>query len=158
VPNVDVYVTVFDPNENIILDKVLADKEQKLLLNQNGTYTIEYSASDNRNKPRITTFSIQTLDVIKPVIEINGQIKTTVKTGEVLRLPEYIVTDNVSSSDELLKYIYLETPSFGYKTIAIGNNYGTYKFQQKGTYNLVYFAMDKSGNYTYKTFTIKVTD
>ncbi len=155
-PNVDTFVTVKDPNGNVILNNVKADNDHELVLDKSGRYVIEYSATDERNLKRYITYNVNTLDVVKPVIEINGQIKTTVKVGQVLELPDYYVTDNMSQGDKILRYVYLETPTFGYKTIAIGNHVGTYKFQQAGTYKLVYFAMDEASNYVYKTFTITV--
>ena len=97
------------------------------------------------------------MDDIAPVIEINGQIKTTAKVGDVLTLPTYNVTDNKTQDSKLLKYVYLSTPTFGYKTISVGDDMGTYIFQVEGDYTLVYFAMDDSSNYSYKTFTIHVT-
>ena len=157
-PFSEVYLRVTDPNGDVIVNNVLANVEQKIVLNKNGRYGIEYYAADDYDNRTFISYNVFTLDVIKPVIEINGQIKTHVKVGEALELPGYFVSDNVSQPSEILKYIYLETPSFGYKTIAIGDNYGTYKFQQAGTYELVYFAMDKASNYAYKTFTITVTN
>ena len=157
-PNVDTFVKVTDPNGNVVLNNVKADVNQELVLDKAGRYIVEYTATDERGLKRFISYNINTLDVVKPVIEINGQIKTTIKVGQVLELPEYYVTDNMSKADKILRYVYLETPTFGYKTIAIGDHVGTYKFQKAGTYKLVYFAMDEASNYVYKTFTITVTE
>ena len=155
-PYSEVYLRVTNPDGDVIVNNVLANVEHKIILDKNGRYSIEYYSADDYDNRTFISYNVFTLDVIKPVIEIDGQIKSTVKVGEALQLPNYFVSDNVTDPKDMLKYVYLETPSFGYKTIAIGDNFGTYKFQQAGTYKLVYFAMDKSSNYSYKTFTITV--
>ena len=157
-PCCDTYLVVKDPDGKIIIDNAPADREHKLLLNKNGRYSVEYNSVDEYDNYREISYNLFTLDVVDPIIEINGQIKTKVKVGEILVLPDYYVTDNYNAPEDILKYVYLETPTFGYKTIAIGDVEGTYKFQVAGEYTLVYFAMDKSSNYAYKTFTITVTN
>ncbi|MBO5713168.1 MAG: hypothetical protein J6R88_03110, partial [Clostridia bacterium] len=156
-PYCDVTVSVTDPDGEFVIGNASADKEYSFTFTKYGTYVVTYTSKNELNKSRNSITNINVLDKDAPVIEINGQIKTNYKVGEVLTLPTYSVTDNVCETKDIYKYIYLETPTFGYKTIACGNDVGTYIFQAPGKYTLVYFAMDNTSNFAYKTFDITVT-
>lgn len=163
-PNCEVFVSVKAPDGSYVLGSltqgVSANEEHKILLDQVGRYEVKYTSKDEDHGNRVTSFSkiINTLDIVNPTIEINGQIKTNYKVGNVLQIPEYFVSDNITAEGDMLSYVYLQTPSFGYKTICANGNKGTYKFQKKGTYVLTFYAMDKASNVTTKSFVLTVTD
>lgn len=161
-PNCDAYVSLKAPNGDYVLGSaskgVIANQDYFVDLDQNGAYFVTYTSVDERNNKRTVSYSINTLDQIKPTIEIDGQIKSHVKVGDVLSLPTIHVSDNLTDPKDMLVYVNLKTPTFGYKVIKINDYEGTYVFQQAGTYELVVFVMDSSSNYSQKSFVITVTD
>ena len=88
---------------------------------------------------------------------MKGQVKTQYKVGDKLVLPEYKVTDNNTKEEDMTVYVYLTTPSFGFKTVGVkGISFG-YTFVVAGDYRLTFYVRDGSGNYVIKNydFTVK---
>ena len=162
-PNCDVTLSVMAPDGTFVLGSlttgVAANVEYSITLDQLGTYVIRYKALDERgNGKNPLPIMINTLDVIAPTVEIDGQIKSNYKVGDLLIVPEMIVEDNIATQEELNSYVFLQTPSFGFKTLYTNGTKGDYVFQQKGTYVLKFVAMDKDSNVTERSFTLTVTD
>ena len=161
-PECKVYVSVKDPDGTYIIGSaqsgVEANKDYRIKLTKYGTYVVMYRSKDERGaKEARLTFNVKSVDLIDPVLEIKGQVKTQYKVGDKLVLPEYKVTDNNTKEEDMTVYVYLTTPSFGFKTVGVkGVSFG-YTFVVAGDYRLTFYVRDGSGNYVIKNydFTVK---
>lgn len=113
-----------------------------------GNYTVRYIATDDSGNARRFNITVYVADVIPPVIEVSG-IKGEVKAGETIAIPEMTVTDNASSPEKILTYVY----------VYYGNNLtklvsGSYTFKESGEYKIRFVAYDEYQNYTITEFTV----
>ncbi|MBO5712960.1 MAG: hypothetical protein J6R88_01995, partial [Clostridia bacterium] len=151
-------VTVVDPNGTTILSGVKANRTNSFVASVYGVYTITYTSRDEEGNVTNLKYLATVVDTENPVIEISGQVTTTARVNSYLTVRSFTATDNVSTNANILKYVFIETPNYGYKAVQVnGYSTATYKFEVAGEYKLVYVAMDKAGNIAYKTFTITVT-
>ena len=135
-----VRVIVKDPSGKTVIDEYLAES-RKIILNQYGTYTITYRATDSLGKGTSNAFNVVVYDDKPPVIILNDAVKNEYAVGSELTIPACTVTDNYSKN--LTAKIYMKTPDGDYKTLTAGT---AYKFERKGCYVLVYSAQDEFGN------------
>ena len=162
-PECKVYVSVKDPDGTYIIGTasqgVEANKNYKIKLTKYGTYVALYTSKDERGaKEAKRTFNVKSVDLVDPVLEIKGQVKTSYKVGDKLVLPEYKVTDNNTLEDDMTVYVYLTTPSFGFKTVGVkGLSFG-YTFVTAGNYQLTFYVRDGSGNYVIKEYKVTVKE
>jgi hypothetical protein len=143
-------VTVKDPQGNKIINERLTESTT-ITLNKYGTYSIQYEAIDSLGKKTISSFNVVVYDSEVPSIVVNGAIKQEYSVGETLKLPTSVVTDN--HSQNLTAKIYLKTPSANYIALNGGQDY---RFEEKGSYLLVYSAQDNFGNLRRITYDITV--
>ncbi len=144
--NIEGHVSVQDPDKNYVvaldgteLREVSFDKEYEIELSIFGTYTVIYSAKDTKGNEQRYTVAIGVYDFEKPVITIDGKIKATAKLGDEVKLPEASVVDNVDT--DLPYYVYIRRPDNVYLPAAKVTT-----FDQVGTYNITYMALDSAGN------------
>ena len=162
-PECKVYVSVKDPDGTYIIGTassgVEANKNYRIKLTKYGTYVAMYTSKDERGaKEARRTFNVKSVDLIDPVLEIKGQVKTQYKVGDKLVLPEYKVTDNNTKEEDMTVYVYLTTPSFGFKTVGVkGISFG-YTFVVAGDYQLTFYVRDGSGNYVIKNYNFTVKE
>lgn len=161
-PECEVFVTVQNPAGAYVLgsekEGVSATKAHTVSLTEYGNYKVTYSSKDEAGKRTQIQYIIKSTDNVDPVLEINGQIKTKVKVGDELYIPDYKVSDNVTAVENIRSYVYIETPNYGLKTVSVSGIKFSYKFKAAGKYTLAFYAQDGSGNYVIKQFTITVTE
>ncbi len=158
-PNVSCTVTVKDPNGNIakdvngnLLNAVDATIEYQIKISEYGQYIATYSAFDSSDNETNFIFAINIDDATAPIITVTGTIPSSVKVGETVRVPSYIVTDDIDENP--IVSVYVET-SYG-QTYYLGTH-NAFKPQHEGTYTLRIRAMDSAGNVSYESFTFEVT-
>lgn len=162
-PECKVYVSVKDPDGTYIIGSasqgVEANKNHKIKLTKYGTYVAQYTSKDERGaREAKLSYNVKSVDLVDPVLEIKGQIKTSYKVGDKLSLPEYKVTDNNTDEEDMTVYVYLTTPSFGFKTVGVkGLSFG-YTFVTAGDYKLTFYVRDGSGNFVIKEYNVTVKE
>lgn len=110
---------------------------------QRGNYMVTYYAVDssgNRSAPLNLTFIVD--DFIPPVIQLNTAEKIYHEVNKPYLSIPASVTDNFYSSSDITFY----------------KTFDNVNFQKPGIYTEVFFAMDASGNQTYKTRYVEVKD
>lgn len=162
-PECKVYVSVKDPDGTYIIGSassgVEANKNYKIKLTKYGTYVAFYTSKDERGaKEAKRTFNIKSVDLVDPVLEIKGQVKSSYTVGDRLILPEYKISDNNTKEEDMAAYVYLTTPSFGFKTVGVKGLAFGYTFVVAGDYKLTFYVRDGSGNYVIKDFKITVKE
>lgn len=115
-----------------------------------GVYKIEYKAVDSRGNISTQTYSVEILDEVKPEMTIEGNLPSTVKRGEKVKLPSAIVTDNVSVNLRADIFVIEES---GKMNVVDGDEY---VFSQKGKYIVRYFCRDDEYNFVIRDFVITV--
>ena len=142
--SVPVKFTVTGPDKKVILTGS-ADKRYEFYTEQYGRYRIEYQAY---GADAIMT-TVYCYDIVPPEIKV-GKLPESVEVGTTLTLPEAEYSDNYTSTDKLLSYVY----------VLYGNNRkelikdGSYTFKTAGEYTIRYAVYDEYQNYTVAEFTV----
>ena len=153
--NVTFSLTVFAPDKKTVVKDVngveLKDvdpgKEYQIKVSEYGQYLVTYTAADTFNAtPNKTnfTYAITIEDDVKPVITFKHGFATTAKVGDVIVLPDFTVTDNVSATDNIVVTKYCLT-SNGY-LIVLDGDANSVKVAYEGTYEFRVIATDEKGN------------
>ena len=157
-PNSEVTVTVTSPNGGIVtstdgvpLDKADCSRDYEIKLGEYGKYVVTYNARDGKNNSSRSSYTINVNDDVPPVMSFEKGFKTACKIGEIYVIPEYTVSDDVSSAENITCGIYVLTPFDKVEMVSDK----TYTFRAEGEYTLYIFACDEAYNYTF--YTVKVT-
>ena len=162
-PESSATLTVIAPDGSVMKDNtgktlkdVPIDEEYVITLSQYGKYTVSYVVTEvnwvgNRNKPNIT---ITVADEEAPVIEFTGTVSDTADVGDVIVLPEYKVTDNLSSEDEISVRAFVINAQGRFIELTDGAN--AIRCEYAGKYTFIVYATDASGNSSSLTVEVNV--
>lgn len=182
-PNAELRVTVSKGNTTVKdlsgneIEGVLVDPNKPISfkVEKSGNYRVSYdmldtAAVDDNGDPIEESQSkpIRVYDYEAPVISVNGSVKTTVKKGDTITIPEVKVTDNDGGNLTMLQVCMIRPTGY---IDAIADNLSssgtpntdtvkssTYTFAATGTYYLRLMATDQYGNYEKKEYVIKCED
>ncbi len=143
----DIRLTITAPDGTKLLNNLSAWNGGSIEVNQYGTYKVEYVIFDNAGMR--TTFSREftVYDRVKPVITLSGNVPTTVKVGENLKLPQASVYDN--NKVDIAYKVYVTTPNGSIITVTEQG----FKVEEEGRYTVVYYAIDDDGAFDIQKFT-----
>ena len=146
-----VKVTVTCGKDTILYNKD-ASEVQSFAINQYGVYQIIYSveAEDMGGLAKVTRF-VYCYDTVKPELEFDGSILSTIRSGDTIKLPSYTIKDNGDVSKATVT-IYVCTPDGVMHTVSGGN----VKLTGAGEYIVYYQVTDENGNMSTYTFRISV--
>lgn len=113
------------------------------------TYKAVYTAIDECGNESTKICVLNAIDLVDPVVKINGDMAETWTVDEKVTLPSYVV-EYVLDSEDNLSYIVCITPSDRHEYIADG----AYTPKEKGLYIVRYVAMDVYGNSTIVEFKV----
>ena len=163
--NIDLRMTVETPSGKVAKDingvelkNIVPNKVYTLGLDEYGQYLVKYTAVDTSNvRPNDAsyTYAIFVVDGIAPMIKLSGNVKSTVKVGDIMVIPKFTVSDNISTADELEVSCYVATNTGVWIKLADGER--GVKATAPGTWKLAIYAMDKAGNLSFVTYEITVT-
>ncbi len=148
-------VSVFSPSGAVLVKDAELTEKLSVTLDAYGYYRFEYTLTDGAHNTGKRTYRVRVADVTPPAIEF-GSVPTEARAGDTLTVPEMKVTDDNSSlGEESLQYfVYLRNPD----TLLIKVREGEkIKLEQAGTYKLIVYAIDGSGNISYEIREIVVT-
>ncbi len=142
--------TVKDVN-GVELKEVDPEVERKIVLDMYGAYIIQFYGEDQSgNRERNISYSINVIDVVAPVIKLDGEVQATASVGEKITLTAAKAYDDKDGEVDVLMYV--QTPES--KVLKIKEK--TYTFTMKGVYVIKYYACDKQGNSTILEYTVTV--
>ncbi|MBR1968650.1 MAG: hypothetical protein IKA11_04580 [Clostridia bacterium] len=149
-----VTVSVTAPDgETRIIDRANTDKELSFTPTELGEYTISYAIMDGYGNPARSTYVVQVVDQVNPTLTVNAKLKSEIKLGATVTLPEATATDAVDGAcDVIILVRYLDT--YG---LVVAKD-GKYTFDKAGKYQVIYQTHDLSYNYTQQIFTVTVTE
>lgn len=171
-------LTVTDPDNNVILGNVVPDKDYTLTLDKIGRYRIVYTAADSLGNSRgaVAGTTVNVVDVIEPTLDVNFDFKQVYKTGSVIKLPDFTVTDNTDNvycdvllqlpSNEIRLLIHSENGAITSYLLSSDTTYpnsfkvseNSFKLEHAGKYVITYVAYDDGFNYVRKTVEIIAVD
>ncbi|MBQ3571467.1 MAG: hypothetical protein IJA15_01425 [Clostridia bacterium] len=119
-----------------------------ILLSEYGQYTAVYTATEDKSFSLRPTkkeflFGINAVDMEAPEITFNGDFQTAVKVGEILLIPDFTVSDNLSSAEEIIVAKFVYNP---YGAIVELTNGNSVKVAHEGRYEIRIIVIDKIGN------------
>ena len=154
-PNVTFTVSVTSPNGGFVKDvngkelhEVDPSVSYQIILSEYGQYTVTYTATEDKAfspRPMKQTFvcGVTVVDMEAPEITFKGSFQTSVKVGEVLVIPDFTVSDNLSSAEEILSIKFICNPYGGIIRLVNGNSMIA---EHVGIYEIRVIAIDKIGN------------
>lgn len=162
-PNVVVKLSVYDGDGNIVSDingvklaNVDAGKEYVIKLDKYGIWNAKYTAQKENwaiGSRKFTAY-INVVEQEPPVITINSDFTKTVKVGEVIILPDFSVTDNITSSDNLTVTKFIIDADGRLVMLNGGSN--SLKANKAGKYVMCIVANDEFGNVATWSYTVTV--
>ena len=163
-PNVSLTLTVSDRSGNavksqdgIVLQNVSADREYSFVASEYNQYSVTYTACDTFNgKDYAFSYVIDVEDREKPVIEFASDIAKTVKLGELIVIPDFTVTDNVTDSNKLTVAKYVCTPTGNIMSIPEKSN--AFRPATAGVYEIRIAVTDEAGNMSLIRLSVTVTE
>ena len=171
-PSVTGTLTVKTPGSKIAkdaktgqsLENVSPYQAYSIKLEEFGAYSVTLTLSDG-SKQTQGTFSIYTVDRVKPVFRFNHYFKTSAKVGDTVTIPNFTVSDNKSATANIIVTTYVYTPNGELLVLKDSHNKdenssvinkNSVKCTIPGTYEFRLFAEDEAGNLAYvrKAFTV----
>lgn len=160
-PTVDFTVTVFGPDNKpvsdingTLLSKVDPEKEYTIKLDAYGQYRVVYTAADSDLGMSVQLpYTVTVLDTVAPVIEIQGEKTRAAKAGDVLMMPTFAVTDDVTAKEELTVCVFVKTPR---GSLIYLDGADSVKASEVGIYEFRVTVIDAAGNCAVQTVTYTV--
>ena len=170
------YVSMTDSNGNKILDKADASIDHKVVLNEYGSYRIEYDAKDGNGRTSNRSFTICCVENEKPQLIVNFTPSEYYSVGSTFDLPSYTFDDNSKNctldvslylpsgqgiaiehcemvDGEISKENYLDLDHYSEQLV---QNSHAVKLYMAGKYTLRYLTIDAYGNMNFKEFVLNV--
>lgn len=144
-------IRIVDPEGNVIYTSS-DGTGTTITIDKYGTYYVNYSAKDSMGNPMTLSRPISVIDEVAPTISINGEFETSYSLNQRVKLPEIIVNDNYSSSENIETRIYIITPDSVTKIV----NNNEFVASMEGRYIVRYFAIDEAGNISFVDFALEV--
>lgn len=164
-PNVVISMTVTDGSGNVVKDingvllqNVDPRVEYQVKLESYGQYSVVISADDTFNQRannRKYTYALNVDDDAAPEIEFSGDFVSTAKVGDVLIIPDFTVSDNITAAENIVVTKYVLTPNGVLVTLSGASN--SIRTATAGEYEFRIIAMDEAGNITMVRKAITVT-
>ncbi len=163
-PNVTLTLTVSDrsgkavmASDGTALQSISADREYTFVASDYGQYSVSYTAYDTFNG-RDYTFSyvINVEDREKPVVAFASEIVKTIKLGELIVIPDFTATDNVTASENLIIAKYICTPTG--KLILLPEQSNAFRPSSAGVYEVRITVTDEAGNMSLIRLSVTVTE
>lgn len=163
-PNVTLTLTVSDQSGNavtasdgIALQGVSADREYTFVASDYGQYSVSYTAYDTFNgRDYAFSYVINVEDREKPVVDFASEIVKTIKLGELIVIPDFTATDNVTASENLTIAKYICTPTG--KLISLPEQSNAFRPSSAGEYEVRITVTDEAGNTLLTRLTVTVTE
>lgn len=163
-PNVVYTLTVSDPSgqpirdiNGVLLENADPTKDYVIKLDDIGRYSVNYSIEEaaefvSKPNPQPFDYTLNVVDKIAPTIEWKGEFVTTLNVGEVFIVPEYVVSDNYNTAEELGVAVYVETPV--HQLFMLPGN--SIQMTHVGEYKIRVMVVDKTGNITTEIYFVEV--
>ena len=165
-PSVVVTIKVLDPTGEVVKDingKDITNAfiENIITTSKIGDYKVMYTITENddfgvRQFSTNYTLTIRVRDTIAPTVEFTSKYTKTAKVGDTLVMPDFTVSDNESSLDKMIVYVYVINPNGMLQSIDANVVNGKLEVIDRnsiicstaGVYTFQVMAIDEAGNLT----------
>lgn len=122
-----------------------------------GQYRVSYTAIDNFNGiPAQWGYNVTVEDEIAPEIKFSGAAVGTAKVGDLIAIPDFTVTDNLSATENITVMKYVLNPNGELITIPANSN--SIRCSKAGLYEFRIMAVDEAGNVKIERLSVTVTE
>lgn len=137
--------------DGITLDRILANRDYTIELNEYGNYRVRYYVLDAEGNvvKQLQSYQMRVVDDEAPKIAL-GEKKTSVKLGATVQVATAQVEDNISQENEI--YVFVKAPSGVITQITNGE----FKADRVGVYTVMYAVYDEAGNMASAYYTVTV--
>ncbi len=160
-PNVTFTFTVTTPKgktvtatDGTLLRNADPTKGYYITVEEFGQYLISYKAEDTSKRKMSGSYVINVMDDIAPTISFKQDFVTTVSVGRAICIPEWTVSDNISSADDIIVSKCIVNPLGN--VIALPRDSNSLLTSNTGIYEIRIIVCDKAGNITLVTQKITV--
>ena len=155
-PNLEYYLTVFAPDgsfakdiNGVVLNKVDPTVNYVIRLSDIGAYKVEYVIAEAKNfltrqNKSSLKYTLIIADEDAPELIWKGSFPTELTVGDTFIVPEYEVSDNYSSKDNIIVRVFVETPAS--QLIMLPGN--SIQMTHDGVYEIRVMVVDEAGNIT----------
>lgn len=162
-PEVTFFVSVTDPDgkavaasDGILLQNVAPDREYVFTAEKYGQYQINYTAEDTFNgKPYTFGYAVTIEDREPPSVKFKSEFPVEVKKGELIVIPDFTVSDNVTAAENLVVNKYVLTSSG--VLVSLSSDSNSFRPTKEGLYQVRIVVTDEAGNVTLIRRSITVT-
>lgn len=147
-------VSVYAPDGSIVTDvdgrklqNVNAKKSYSIKIKAYGQYRVSYEAQEGSlERPNTSTliYVLNVIDNVAPEIEFKHSFPTEVAVGEYIILPDYTLSDNVSTEENIKCYKFIVDPSGTVN--ALSENSNSLRATRAGIYEIRLMIYDEAGN------------
>lgn len=162
-PFVTFTLTVKNPNGSVATDvngKKLENVDPTavytLKMANYGQYFVSYKAVDSVGNVNDWSYPLIVKDDVLPTLTFSGSFKDTAQVGDTLVLPNFTVSDNVTSANDLIVKKYVYTPSGTVYELSKSSN--SIVCLQTGEYEFRITVMDEEGNLALYTRKVTVSE
>ena len=156
-PNVQAYVTVVTPSgeravsvDGVALEGVDATKDYQISLSEYGDYLISVVAKEasgwKYSNEAYFEYTLTVIDGEKPSLEFKGDFAKELKVGDALIIPEYIVSDNHTKTENISVITMIINPKG--MPIYLYDGANAIKCAYAGEYEIYFYVYDEMGNVT----------
>ena len=146
-PQSSATLSIMSPSGEELLKKAPAE-EYTFTASEYGIYYVSYDVRDSKGNRDTLNYLVVVSDDVAPTLTVNGTYKTEYK-GSVTILSA-TATDNVDG--DLKVTIWVEKSDKTTREVKAGEKLSL----EKGSYKIVYYAMDANGNFAVQRFEILV--
>ena len=162
-PEVTFSVSVTDPagkavtsSDGILLENVSPDREYVFTAEEYGQYQINYTAEDTFNaKPYTFGYAVTVEDREPPAVEFKSEFPAEIRKGEVIVIPDFTVSDNVTAAENLVVNKYILTS--GGVLVPLSSDSNSFRPTKEGVYQIRIVVTDEAGNVTLIRRNVTVT-
>ncbi len=164
-PNVTFSMTVKDPQGNTVtstdgvaLENADPGRAYTIMLDQYGQYSVRLTAADTFNaQPNETVlpYTVNVDDEVAPEVTFTTTFAQTAKVGDVLVMPGFTVSDNITAEENIAVAKFVYTPSG--RLVQLSGNANAITAAQEGTYEFRIYVSDEAGNVQFIRKSVTVT-
>lgn len=149
----DVYLEVYTEDEDLVYRTKVGTENVNFTIKNSGKYFVKYVSEDDSRNPGVLE-SILSVYVVEPFeLSILGEVVTTAKKGNIVKLPEFSVENKITSYDAV---VFVMKPKGGMEDVTESMSF---KAEQAGSYKVYYyvvFEVENSYLYELREFVINV--
>ena len=167
-PNLKITMSVTDPNGKVVkdvnglaLENVEINCEYTIYLNQYGKYSVNYKATESTafvqdGQSGSFNYALTVADKTGPTIRLTSDYVKEAKVGDVLVIPTFTVTDDLTAAEDIVVFKMVINPNG--RLIPLTDKANAIECMYAGVYEFRITAKDATGNMTMISVFVTVSE